>query len=127
MHPLLRGWRCSPRRQRFAPNGGHVLLIDIVARAAKHARRNPAMIGWAFARYQRRHQLGASALAVWLGLPLSQLATLALCRRPDPNLLCFAADVHEIALTCGCDDKSLAKLLTETEVEFGASDERVRR
>lgn len=103
-----------------------MLLIEIVARAAKHARRNPAMIGWAFARYQRRHQLSAAALASWLGLPLSQLAPLALCRRPDPHLSCFAADVHEIALASGCNDRSLAELLTEAEAASDRSDEPLR-
>jgi hypothetical protein len=94
-----------------------LLLIDLVARAAKRARRNQALLAWAFARYQRSHHLTTASMADWLGLPPTQLAPLALCRRPESQLACFGAEVNRLADLTGCDSQRLTALLREVELE----------
>jgi hypothetical protein len=90
-----------------------LLLTDVVTRAAKQARGNPAMTAWAFAQYQRWHRLNTADLASWLGLPPPQLWSLALCRRPDPRVSSFSTDVHVLATASGCDVTRLTELLRE--------------
>jgi Ser/Thr protein kinase RdoA (MazF antagonist) len=95
--------------------GGRVLLIDLVVRAAKHARRDPAVLAWALAYYEHRHHLDAATLASWLDLAPTALASLALCRRPDPQLACFWQDVNKLAAVSGCNGRHLSELLLEVE------------
>ncbi len=99
-----------------------MLLIDLVARAAKRARRNQALLAWAFARYQRSHHLTTASLAAWLDLPPTQLAPLALCRRPESQLACFGAEVNRLAAVTGCDGLRLTALLREVEAEYASRD-----
>jgi hypothetical protein len=98
--------------------GGRVLLIDLVSHAAKQARGNPALLAWALAYYQRRHHLDAATLASWLDLEPTQLASLALCRRPEPQLPCFWTDVNKLAAVSGCNGRHLSELLLEVEVDL---------
>jgi hypothetical protein len=97
--------------------GAPLLLIDLVARAAKRARRNQALLAWAFARYEHSHHLTTVGLAAWLGLPPAQLAPLALCRRPESQLAGFGAEVNQLAALTGCDGLRLATLLREVDAE----------
>jgi hypothetical protein len=96
-----------------------VLLIDLVARTAKQARRNPVFLAWSLAHYERRHRLSNVTLASWLGLSPAHLASLALCRRPESQLPCFATDIHKLAAVSGCNGGRLTELLIEVEGDFG--------
>jgi hypothetical protein len=94
-----------------------LLLIEIVARVARQVRGNPALVAWSLAHYQRRHGLNSASLASWLSLSPAQLASLALCRRPESGLPCFSSDVHSLAAISGCSDRHLTELLLEVEAE----------
>jgi hypothetical protein len=90
-----------------------VLLADQVTLAAKQARIDPSMQAWALAQYRKRHRLSEEALARWLGLSRDQLATLALCVRPDAQLPSFDTTIARIATATGCNGERLGLLLQE--------------
>jgi hypothetical protein len=89
------------------------LLTDQVSLAAKHARIDPSMQAWALEQYRKRHRLSEDALARWLEISRDQLATLALCVRPDAGLPSFGASVTRIATATGCNRERLECLLQE--------------
>jgi hypothetical protein len=89
------------------------LLTDVVSEAAKRARSDRAMLAWALAFYRRRHGLNEDGLAKWLELSPPQLASLALCARPDAGLPGFDRTVQRIASAMGCHTEHLMQLLGE--------------
>ena len=91
------------------------VLSEMVQRAAKRARKNPWIVASALAAYRRRHHLSEAQLGVWLGASAPSVATLALCRRPDPASPVFLEEVEDLADTCGCDAARLAELLSENQ------------
>ncbi len=95
-----------------------MLLIDLVTRAAKQARGNPALLAWVLANYERRHHISTAMLASWLELEPTQLAPLALCRRLDPQLPSFWTDVNKLATVSGCNGYHLAELLLDVEADL---------
>jgi len=71
------------------------------------------MLAWALASYQRRHRLSDQGLAEWLHLSPPQLASLALCARPDARLQGFDRSVQTIAHATGCQTEHLMQVLGE--------------
>ena len=72
---------------------------NILARAARHLVDDPHLIAAALATHQAREEVDEAAVADWLGISVERLHGLALCTRPDPHDLIYAAQVDAIAGT----------------------------
>lgn len=101
----MRRWKLHP--QPFD------LLTDHVHQAASQAQSDRLMLAWALTVYRKRHHLTEGNLADWLELSRPQLATLALCVRPDVQLPGFGAAVERIASASGCPPERLTHILYE--------------
>jgi hypothetical protein len=86
-----------------------------LARAAARAEAEPFFVASALAAYRALVGIDNARLADWLGCPNSNLARLALCRRPEGGSAMFGDEVRRIARHVGSDAGRLAHLLRAVE------------
>ena len=84
---------------------------NILTRAARHLADDPHVIASALTAHQARSGMEEADLAGWLGISVERLHGLALCARPDPRGVLYAAEVDGIARYIGCDANRLHAIL----------------
>jgi hypothetical protein len=70
---------------------------DALARAARRAEQQPFFLAGVLAAYQSANHLDDAGLADLLGCEISDLVSLALCRRPAADSAQFGADIDHLA------------------------------
>ncbi len=102
--------RPSPLLQPANERGSRLL-----EQAAAWAEALPCVVAPTLAAYRQRHGLDARGLAAYLGCSVTALQGLALCHRPRPTSVTFAADVRRLAAYIGCHADRLAVVLRHAE------------
>ncbi len=90
-------------------------LERLLARAATRAERRAFFIASALEDYRKMEGLDEAQLADYLHCTSSDLARLALCRRPKPESPKFKDEVRAIARHTGIDAGRLMKLLRHVD------------
>ena len=87
----------------------------LLARASLRAAGRPFFMASALAGFKALRGMTDEQLATFLGCAPGALAELGLCRRPDPALSTFRADVEGVAAHVGAASERLARLLREVD------------
>jgi hypothetical protein len=87
------------------------MLLKLAARLED----DPAFMSHVLARYCQFEGLDKDALAVELGIPLSLLARLALCKRPDSDSPTFIDEISQIADFVLVDERRLSQIIREVD------------
>jgi hypothetical protein len=90
------------------PDPNHLLR-----HAARRALQHPFFLSADLEDFRQQRGMWEADLAQFLQCSPQMLARLALCRRPNPELPAFHADVQRIASALGVDPTSLVRLIRD--------------